>query len=153
MAFVIAQVLKVFTYWYSERRWDFTRLIGSGGMPSSHTGCVSPLANSHCPNSAIFLHKRPCLRADTGHTLASLGWMWWHAEGQICTSNRHTARVSSSSTGLLISFAECMTHKQSERGFICAWALLRGCCVLGPVEVLHTARVAASIMCMYRWWR
>lgn len=40
-AFVIAQVLKVFTYWYSERRWDATRLIGSGGMPSSHTGCVS----------------------------------------------------------------------------------------------------------------
>ena len=40
LAFVVAQVLKVFTYWYSERRWDFTRLIGSGGMPSSHTGCV-----------------------------------------------------------------------------------------------------------------
>lgn len=41
LAFVIAQTLKLFTYWYSERRWDFTRLIGSGGMPSSHTGCVS----------------------------------------------------------------------------------------------------------------
>ena len=43
LAFVIAQTLKLFTYWYSERRWDFTRLIGSGGMPSSHTGCVSTL--------------------------------------------------------------------------------------------------------------
>ena len=43
LAFVIAQTLKLFTYWYSERRWDFTRLIGSGGMPSSHTGCVSAL--------------------------------------------------------------------------------------------------------------
>jgi acid phosphatase family membrane protein YuiD len=41
IAFVIAQTLKAFTFWYSERRWDWTRLIGSGGMPSSHTGCVS----------------------------------------------------------------------------------------------------------------
>lgn len=48
LAFVIAQTLKLFTYWYSERRWDFTRLIGSGGMPSSHTGCVSPCACTHC---------------------------------------------------------------------------------------------------------
>ena len=40
IAFVIAQTLKAFTFWYSERRWDWTRLIGSGGMPSSHTGCV-----------------------------------------------------------------------------------------------------------------
>ncbi|KAK9916276.1 hypothetical protein WJX75_000823 [Coccomyxa subellipsoidea] len=45
-AFVIAQVLKVFTYWYSERRWDATRLIGSGGMPSSHTGCVVALTTA-----------------------------------------------------------------------------------------------------------
>ena len=39
-AFAIAQILKLFTYWYSERRWDWTRIIGSGGMPSSHTGLV-----------------------------------------------------------------------------------------------------------------
>ena len=44
VAFVIAQTLKAFTFWYSERRWDWTRLIGSGGMPSSHTGCVSTSA-------------------------------------------------------------------------------------------------------------
>lgn len=29
------------THWYAEGRWDFTRVIGSGGMPSSHTACVS----------------------------------------------------------------------------------------------------------------
>ncbi|CAK0787965.1 hypothetical protein CVIRNUC_011187 [Coccomyxa viridis] len=46
LAFVIAQTLKLFTYWYSERRWDFTRLIGSGGMPSSHTGCVVGLTTA-----------------------------------------------------------------------------------------------------------
>ena len=29
---------------YKERRWDFKRLIGSGGMPSSHSSTVSALA-------------------------------------------------------------------------------------------------------------
>lgn len=43
IAFAIAQLLKVFTFWYSERRWDYTRVVGSGGMPSSHTACVSCL--------------------------------------------------------------------------------------------------------------
>ena len=42
IAFFVAQFLKVFTFWYSEQRWDYTRLAGSGGMPSSHTACVSP---------------------------------------------------------------------------------------------------------------
>jgi acid phosphatase family membrane protein YuiD len=42
IAFAIAQLLKVFTFWYSERRWDYTRVVGSGGMPSSHTACVRP---------------------------------------------------------------------------------------------------------------
>ncbi|KAK9843395.1 hypothetical protein WJX81_000344 [Elliptochloris bilobata] len=46
IAFVIAQTLKAFTFWYSERRWDWTRLIGSGGMPSSHTGCVTALTTA-----------------------------------------------------------------------------------------------------------
>ena len=43
VAFFIAQSAKVVTHWYSEGRWDFTRVIGSGGMPSSHTACVSKL--------------------------------------------------------------------------------------------------------------
>lgn len=38
--FLTAQVAKVFTHWYTERRWDFSRLYGSGGMPSSHTSLV-----------------------------------------------------------------------------------------------------------------
>jgi len=50
IAFAIAQLLKVFTFWYSERRWDYTRVVGSGGMPSSHTACVSLAALS----SSIF---------------------------------------------------------------------------------------------------
>ncbi|KAK9824280.1 hypothetical protein WJX72_009145 [[Myrmecia] bisecta] len=46
IAFVIAQCLKVFTFWYAERRWDFSRLIGSGGMPSSHTALVVSLTTA-----------------------------------------------------------------------------------------------------------
>lgn len=41
VAFVIAQSLKVLTHWYAEAKWDFTQVMRSGGMPSSHTSCVS----------------------------------------------------------------------------------------------------------------
>ena len=41
--FTVAQVLKVFTHYYSERRWDVWRLLGSGGMPSSHSAFVMGL--------------------------------------------------------------------------------------------------------------
>lgn len=44
LSFAIAQSLKVFTTWYKEKRWDAKRLIGSGGMPSSHAATVTGLA-------------------------------------------------------------------------------------------------------------
>ncbi|CAK9325625.1 unnamed protein product [Citrullus colocynthis] len=44
LAFAIAQSIKFFTSWYKERRWDFKKLVGSGGMPSSHSSTVSALA-------------------------------------------------------------------------------------------------------------
>ncbi|XP_023554737.1 uncharacterized protein LOC111811897 isoform X3 [Cucurbita pepo subsp. pepo] len=44
ISFAVAQFIKFFTSWYKERRWDFKRLIGSGGMPSSHSSTVSALA-------------------------------------------------------------------------------------------------------------
>lgn len=40
LGFLTAQIAKVFTNWYTERRWDISRLWGSGGMPSSHTALV-----------------------------------------------------------------------------------------------------------------
>ncbi|KAL9246561.1 hypothetical protein vseg_020079 [Gypsophila vaccaria] len=49
-AFTLAQSIKVFTTWYKERRWDYKQLIGSGGMPSSHSATVTALA------AAIGLH-------------------------------------------------------------------------------------------------
>ncbi|KAJ6313070.1 hypothetical protein OIU77_014566 [Salix suchowensis] len=44
LAFAIAQSIKFFTSWYKERRWDLKQLIGSGGMPSSHSATVAALA-------------------------------------------------------------------------------------------------------------
>lgn len=44
VAFTIAQSIKFFTTWYKERRWDLKQLIGSGGMPSSHSSTVTALA-------------------------------------------------------------------------------------------------------------
>lgn len=44
MAFAIAQLIKFFTTRYKEKRWDAKRLIGSGGMPSSHSATVTALS-------------------------------------------------------------------------------------------------------------
>ncbi|KAJ0432077.1 hypothetical protein HanIR_Chr17g0855341 [Helianthus annuus] len=44
LAFAIAQSIKVFTTWYKEKRWDLKQLLGSGGMPSSHSATVVALA-------------------------------------------------------------------------------------------------------------
>ncbi|MED6133989.1 hypothetical protein PIB30_117030 [Stylosanthes scabra] len=44
VAFALAQSIKFFTTWYKERRWDPKQLVGSGGMPSSHSATVTALA-------------------------------------------------------------------------------------------------------------
>ncbi|XP_058101268.1 uncharacterized protein LOC131245681 [Magnolia sinica] len=51
LAFALAQFLKLFTTWFKEKRWDSKRLLGSGGMPSSHSATVTALA------TAIGLHE------------------------------------------------------------------------------------------------
>lgn len=40
LGFFLAQSAKVFTHYYTEQKWDLTRLVSSGGMPSSHTALV-----------------------------------------------------------------------------------------------------------------
>lgn len=44
LAWLVAQVLKVLTHLLRKRRLDFRRLIGAGGMPSSHSSFVTALA-------------------------------------------------------------------------------------------------------------
>ncbi|OMO81395.1 Acid phosphatase/vanadium-dependent haloperoxidase-related protein [Corchorus olitorius] len=46
VAFTMAQSIKFFTSWYKERRWDIKQLVGSGGMPSSHSATVAALATA-----------------------------------------------------------------------------------------------------------
>ncbi|PIN26379.1 hypothetical protein CDL12_00865 [Handroanthus impetiginosus] len=44
LAFAIAQSSKFVASWYKEKRWDLKELVGSGGMPSSHSATVTALA-------------------------------------------------------------------------------------------------------------
>lgn len=46
ISWFVAQLLKVFIVLIIERRLDFTRLTGSGGMPSSHSSFTVSLAAS-----------------------------------------------------------------------------------------------------------
>ena len=45
-AWFIAQALKIPLYYRVEHRWDWSRFVGSGGMPSSHTAMVIALSIS-----------------------------------------------------------------------------------------------------------
>jgi acid phosphatase family membrane protein YuiD len=40
---IIAQALKILFYFFEKKEIDFTRIIGSGGMPSSHSSFVCTL--------------------------------------------------------------------------------------------------------------
>lgn len=44
LAWFVAQLVKVMLVLLKERRWDVSRMIGSGGMPSSHSALVVALA-------------------------------------------------------------------------------------------------------------
>jgi len=43
-SWAIAQILKVFVILWTQKKWDFTRLVGAGGMPSAHSALVTSLA-------------------------------------------------------------------------------------------------------------
>lgn len=45
-AWLIAQILKIILTFYSSKKIDLTRFVGSGGMPSSHTSFVMALSTS-----------------------------------------------------------------------------------------------------------
>ncbi|KAL3821065.1 hypothetical protein ACJIZ3_006970 [Penstemon smallii] len=46
LACAIAQFLKPFTTWLKDKKWDSRRMLGSGGMPSSHSATVTALATA-----------------------------------------------------------------------------------------------------------
>lgn len=45
-AWFLAQAIKIPTYYIVEKKWDWHRFFGSGGMPSSHTAMVVAMALS-----------------------------------------------------------------------------------------------------------
>lgn len=46
LAWFIAQAIKVVTVLITEKKFDFSRFVGSGGMPSSHSAFVTGLATA-----------------------------------------------------------------------------------------------------------
>ena len=60
LGWFVAQLLKIPTTYILEKRWDFSRFWGSGGMPSSHSAFTVSLAVSigltngcNCPEFAL----------------------------------------------------------------------------------------------------
>ena len=46
LAWLIAQILKVILVFWKDKRLDFGRMVGSGGMPSSHSALIVAMATS-----------------------------------------------------------------------------------------------------------
>lgn len=46
LAWLIAQIIKIFLFAMTHKKWDIERLVGSGGMPSSHSALVTALCTS-----------------------------------------------------------------------------------------------------------
>lgn len=44
LASMVAQIIKLFIYYFVEHRWQWERLAETGGMPSSHSATVGALA-------------------------------------------------------------------------------------------------------------
>ena len=44
IAIIVTQILKTIFFYISKRKFDISRLIETGGMPSSHSACVVALA-------------------------------------------------------------------------------------------------------------
>ncbi|MCS7057450.1 MAG: divergent PAP2 family protein [Meiothermus sp.] len=44
LASALAQLIKLFIYYWVEKRWQWERLAETGGMPSSHSATVAALA-------------------------------------------------------------------------------------------------------------
>ena len=44
LSWFIAQAGKIFTNYFQTGAWDFRKIVGSGGMPSSHSALVMSLA-------------------------------------------------------------------------------------------------------------
>ena len=53
LSWFIAQILKTLLYCVFNKKMKWERMVGSGGMPSSHTACVSALTIATCRKSGF----------------------------------------------------------------------------------------------------
>ena len=53
VSWLVAQVLKTVLFCIFNKKMKWERMIGSGGMPSSHTACVSALTIATCRQSGF----------------------------------------------------------------------------------------------------
>ncbi|MBC8531171.1 divergent PAP2 family protein [Gehongia tenuis] len=86
LGWFFAQSIKFFLTWFQERRIDWTRIMGAGGMPSSHSSFVCALATSAGLNcgfasaafaistafALIVMHDAQGVRQDAGKQAAVL---------------------------------------------------------------------------------
>lgn len=93
-AWGITQVLKVVAYLITERRLDWSRLLASGGMPSSHSACVcacaastgmlygfeSPLFAIAAVLAVVVMYDAANVRKATGEQAKILNYMMEHWE-------------------------------------------------------------------------
>lgn len=101
MGFLAAQGAKVFTHYYVQREWDFTRLVGSGGMPSSHTalvmGLTAAMAVLHGTSNSMFAI---CLVFSLIVSIPSMRCISWPALACAVYSPAPTAQVMYDATGV-----------------------------------------------------
>ena len=53
VAWALAQFLKIFIYWYKDKKFSFKKITAAGGMPSSHTALMAALALSVAERSGF----------------------------------------------------------------------------------------------------
>lgn len=74
-AWAVAQFLKMFTYWYVDKKFDFFKIFAAGGMPSSHTALMAALAFSvaeSCGLGSIEFAIAACVLALTMYDAAGV---------------------------------------------------------------------------------
>ena len=58
ITYILNQILKLFVFYFTKKKWDFRRVIGAGGMPSTHSAismCVAvTIGLSEGWNSPLF---------------------------------------------------------------------------------------------------
>lgn len=126
--FAVAQSLKVLTFYAAEGRWEPSRLVGSGGMPSSHTAAVAALAAAV---AAISGTSSP----EFAICAVLAGVVMYDASGVRLAAGRHASVLNSILTELPPEHPAACEHSTPLRDSlghtplqVAAGALL-GCCV------------------------